>query len=161
MRSLGLDVGDKRIGVAVSDPEGTIAFSLTTIAGGDEETAINDIIRLAQQYDVGCIVFGLPLCLDGSFGQQAKKVASFVDKVSLQARQNNLSHVDIRTWDERLSTVAANQLMIEAGGRNKMRSAARKKKPGKTHDSSAKGGTDAMAAAVILQGFLDSCRPVQ
>jgi len=52
MRSLGLDVGDKRIGVAVSDPEGTIAFSLTTIANGNDDIVIEDVIKLAEQYEV-------------------------------------------------------------------------------------------------------------
>ncbi|MDY7019229.1 MAG: Holliday junction resolvase RuvX [Chloroflexota bacterium] len=161
MRSLGLDVGDKRIGVAVSDPEGVIAFSLTTIANGDEDTAINDVIKLAGQYDIEHIVVGLPLSLNGEIGQQAKKVMAFADKVSLQAKQSNLGHVDIQMWDERLSTVAANRLMTESGGRYKLQSGTKNKGTkgkgiNKNRKSSAKVAIDAVAAAFILQGFLDS-----
>ena len=157
MRSLGLDVGDKRIGVAVSDPEGTIAFSLTTIANGNDDIVIEDVIKLAEQYEVECIVIGLPLCLNGTLGQQAKKVLAFADKLSLRAKQSNLDHVDIQTWDERLSTVAANRLMIDAAGRNKLRCGSKKQKATKINFSG-KTGTDAMAAAFILQGFLDSIK---
>ena len=158
MRSLGLDVGDKRIGVAVSDPEGTIAFSFTTISNRDEEVAIEDVIKVAEQYEVERIVIGLPLCLNGTLGQQAKKVLAFADKLSLRAKQSNLSHVDIQTWDERLSTVAANRLTLEAGGRNRLQSGTKKRKLSKNHNFSAKARTDAMAAAYILQGFLDSLK---
>ena len=161
MRSLGLDVGDKRIGVAISDPDGTIAFSLTVIARENEEIALNDVIKLAGQYDVEHIVVGLPLSLNGEIGQQAKKVMTFADKVSLQVKQSNLGHVDIQMWDERLSTVAANRLMTEAGGRNKLQSSDKKKKLTQKHKSSAKAAIDAMAAAFILQGFLDSRCPEQ
>jgi len=164
MRSLGLDVGDKRIGVAVSDPEGTIAFSLTTIANGNDDIVIEDVIKLAEQYEVECIVIGLPLCLNGTLGQQAKKVLAFADKLSLRAKQSNLDHVDIQMWDERLSTVAANRLMIDAAGRNKLRCGSKKQKSKSKNQKatkisfSGKTGTDAMAAAFILQGFLDSIK---
>ena len=159
MRSLGLDVGDKRIGVAVSDPDGTIAFSLTTIANEDGEIAIKDVIKLAKQNEVERIVIGLPLCLDGSLGQQAEKVTAFADKLLLEAEQSDLKCVDIRMWDERLSTVAATRLMVEAGWKNKLPPGSKdagRKKPKKDRGSSAKVTVDAMAAAFILQGFLDS-----
>jgi putative Holliday junction resolvase len=159
MRSLGLDLGDKRIGVAVSDPGGTIAFSLSTIAGGDKDAAIKNVIRLAEQYEVERIVIGLPLCLDGKLGQQAEKVVAFADGLSLQAKQGNLNRVDIQMWDERLSTVAAERLLIEAeGGKNKTKFSTKKKIPNKKHNSPARNEIDAMAAAFILQGFLDNLR---
>ena len=163
MRSLGLDVGDKRIGVAVSDPEGIIAFSLTVIAHDNEEMALNNVIKLAGQYDVEHIVVGLPLSLNGEIGQQAKKVIAFADKVSLQAKQSNLGHVDIQMWDERLSTVAADRLMNESRGRYKLQLGTKNKdtkckRINKNSKSSARVTIDAMAAAIILQGFLDSVR---
>jgi len=158
MRSLGLDVGDKRIGVALSDPEGVIAFSLTTIAAADRNAAIENIIQLAEQYETQHIVVGLPLCLDGKLGTQAEKVMSFADELSSQAKLGNLSQVNIQLWDERLSTIAAERLLIEAqDGGNKPKSAIKKKISSKKRDSP-RNGVDAMAAAFILQGFLDSLR---
>jgi RNAse H-fold protein YqgF len=140
MRSLGLDFGEKRTGVAISDPLGVLAVPLTVISSGDEDAAIDDIIKLAEQYEVERIVVGLPRCLNGDIGEQARKVTAFTEKLSLQAKRSNLNQVDIQLWDERLSTVAAERLMIEAGTKKNKRRQHR----------------DAMAAAFILQGFLDS-----
>ncbi|MCD6567901.1 MAG: Holliday junction resolvase RuvX [Dehalococcoidia bacterium] len=157
MRSLGLDVGDRRTGVAVSDTGGIIAFSLTTIASGNEDTDIDDIIRIAERYEVERIVVGLPLSLNGELGPQAKKVMSFVQKLSLRIKQGSLSEVEVKMWDERLSTVAAEHMLVESGGaERKLPRGTRKKKPKKNYNSSGKDGIDAVAAAFILQGFLDS-----
>jgi putative Holliday junction resolvase len=134
MRSLGLDIGDKRTGVAISDPQGILATPLAIIENKDEDATIADIIKLAERYEVECIVVGLPYSLNGSLGQQANKVTAFVIKLSQH------TGVDIQLWDERLSTVAADKLMIEAG----------------TKRNKKKQHRDAMAAAFILQGFLDS-----
>ncbi len=162
MRSLGLDVGDKRIGVAVSDTEGIIAFSLTTIAGGDKETAIKDVINLAEEYDVERIVIGLPRSLDGTLGRQANKVMAFAEKlrsvIASEAKQSHPDGVDIQMWDERLSTKAAERLMMEASGRGN-KPTRRPKRRANTSRSADKVSVDAMAAAIILQGFLDSRRP--
>ena len=140
MRSLGLDIGGKRTGVAVSDPQGILAIPLTVITNESEDATIDDVIKLAQQYQVGRIIIGLPYSLDGSLSQQASKVTAFTEKLSLRAQRSNLAHVDIQLWDERLSTVAADKLMIEAGTKRNKR---------KLH-------RDAIAATFILQGFLDS-----
>ena len=134
MRSLGLDIGDRRIGVAISDPSGFLASPLTIVVRDDDEKAIAKIIKFLNQYQVGRVVVGLPYLLDGSFGEQARKTAHFTEKLSKQAG------IDIESWDERFSTVAAEGLMIEAG----MRKAKRKSQ------------RDAAAAALILQGYLDS-----
>lgn len=134
MRSLGLDIGDKRTGVAISDPQGILATPLAIIENKDEDATIADIIKLAERYEAECIVVGLPYSLNGSLGQQANKVTAFVSKLSQH------TGVDIQLWDERLSTVAADKLMIEAG----------------TKRNKKKQHRDAMAAAFILQGFLDS-----
>ncbi len=134
MRILGLDVGDKRIGVAVSDPEEIIASPLTVINRDDDNAAISAIIQLVGQYDAKRIVIGLPYSLDGSLGMQASKVKDFVDKLS----QN--TGVTIELWDERLSTVAAERLLRGAGNKK----------------AREKSRLDAAAAAFILQGYLDS-----
>ncbi len=172
MRSLGLDVGDKRTGVAISDPRGLLAIPLTVLAEKDEDATIDEILKLVEQYEAERIVVGLPRCLSGEIGAQASKVTAFAEKLrnaianwgsescsschsegekqsknltqgklrERAERQSHLSRVDIQLWDERLSTVAAEKLMIEAG----------------TKKSKRKSHLDAMAAAFILQGFLDS-----
>jgi putative Holliday junction resolvase len=108
MRILALDVGDSRIGVAMSDPEQIIASPLTVIARDEDSSAIEAIIRLVSQYDVKRIVVGMPYSLDGSVGRQADKVKDFVDKLSQRI------NTGIDLWDERLSTVAAERLLSEA-----------------------------------------------
>jgi putative Holliday junction resolvase len=135
MRILALDVGDSRIGVAMSDPEQIIASPLTVITRDDDISAIEAIIRLVSQYDVKRIVVGLPYSLDGSMGRQADKVKDFVDKLSQRV------NTGIDLWDERLSTVAAERLLRAAG-----------KKKAK------KSPRDDAAAAFILQGYLDSLK---
>lgn len=146
MRSLGLDIGDRRTGVAISDAEGLLAFPLSVIDHKNEEAAIADVIRFAQQYQVERIVVGLPYSLDGSIGGQAEKVTAFTERlrsvIASEAKQSDFATVDIQMWDERLSSVAAERSMIEAG----------------TKRSRRKQQRDAVAAAFILQGFLDSSR---
>jgi putative Holliday junction resolvase len=135
MRSLGLDVGDKRTGVAISDPQGILASPLTVLASKDEDAVIDEVLKLVEQYEAGCIVVGLPYSLDGNLSLQANKVTAFADKLSQRG-------LNIQLWDERLSTIAANRLMTEAGTKRDKRKQQR----------------DALAAAFILQGFLDSLR---
>jgi putative Holliday junction resolvase len=136
MRILGLDVGDKRIGVAISDPEEILATPLAIIAREDDKKAIADIIELVDQHDVERIVVGLPYSLDGSIGRQADKVMDFAERLSKHTTAS------IEVWDERLSSVAVERLLREAGSKK-----ARKR-----------AKQDAAAAAFILQGYLDSLK---
>jgi len=160
MRSLGLDIGDKRTGVAVSDPLGILATPLTVLVSKDEDALINEILKLVEQHKVECVVVGLPRRLNGELGTQAGKVTAFVDKLSWQAKHSNLNQLDVQLWDERLSTKAAKRLKTEAGGEgSKLRS--RAKRGARNRSFSAKAEVDAIAAAFILQGFLDSYRPEQ
>jgi putative Holliday junction resolvase len=92
-------------------------------------------VKLAKKYDIGQIVVGLPYSLDGSLGQQANRVEAFAQRLSYAAK------LDIELWDERLSTVAADRLLAEAGVKD-----AKNKKQNR----------DAVAAAVVLQEFLDN-----
>ena len=157
MRSLGLDVGDKRTGVAISDPQGILATPLTVLASKDEDALIDEILKLVEQYKAECVVVGLPRRLNGELGKQANKVTAFTDKLSWRAKQSNLNQLDLQLWDERLSTKAAERLKTEAGSKGrKLRS--RAKRGAKNHSFSVKAGVDAIAAALILQGFLDSLR---
>ncbi len=136
MRIMALDIGDKKIGVAMSDPEGVLATPLVTIIRLNDSEAIDSICKLVSKYKVGHVVVGLPYSLDGSMGTQAEKVCAFARKLS-QSLQ-----VDIRMQDERLSSAAADRLLSEAGVK-------------KGHKKSVR---DAAAAAFILQGYLDSLR---
>ena len=158
MRSLGLDIGDKRTGVAISDPQGILSTPLTVLASKDEDALVDEILRLVEQYKAECVVVGLPRRLNGELGKQAGKVTAFTDKLSWRAKQSNLNQLDIQLWDERLSTKAAERLKMEDfGHRSKLRP--RVKRGVKNHSFSIKAEVDAIAAAFILQGFLDSHRP--
>jgi putative Holliday junction resolvase len=132
MRSLGLDIGDRRIGVALSDPQGILASPLTVINRRDESRDIEAIIDIISQRGVGRIIVGLPYSLDGRLGGQAEKVKAFTQKLVSRIQ------VPLEYRDERLTTVMAERLGREAGG----------KKRGKARH-------DAQAAAIILQGYLD------
>ncbi len=135
-RILGLDVGDRWIGVALSDPIGILASPLTRISRTGTEDAVEAILQLVRQYEVERIVAGLPYSMDGSIGQQAEKVQDFLQQLSQRLE------IPVETWDERLSTVAVGRMMTEAGVKRGKR----------------KGQVDANAAALILQGYLDKLR---
>lgn len=140
MRSLGLDMGDKRIGVALSDPLGILASPLLVFEHKDDATDIETILQLVRRYRVEHIIIGLPQSMDGKIGPQAEKVKSFTEKL----KQQSLIPVEFR--DERLTTVIARRLMEEAGI----------KKVGKGK----KIEYDAAAAAIILQSFLNEAHPL-
>jgi putative Holliday junction resolvase len=158
MRILGLDVGDERTGVAVSDTQGILATPLTVLASRDEDALIEEILSLVSQHNVERIVVGLPRQLSGDLGKQANKVTAFVEKLAMRAKQSDLDQLGMQLWDERLSTKAAQRLKMEAGSKgNKLRS--RAKRAARNQNFSAKSEVDAIAAAFILQGFLDSHHP--
>ena len=132
-RSLGLDVGDKRIGVALSDPQGLLASPLTIINCRDETADIKAITDIVSQHQVEQIIVGLPRCMDGSLGKQAEKVKAFTQKLCSH------TNVPVEFRDERLTTVSAKRLIRAV----------------RTKKSRKKAQDDAIAAALILQGYLD------
>ena len=132
-RIMGLDIGEKRIGVALSDSLRIIAGALTVVERVTDDAALKQIIDLARENEVERIVVGMPRSLDGSLGKQAQAVQSFVDLLKKR------TDIPVVTWDERLSTVAAERAMLEVG----MKRDKRKKR------------RDSLAAAIILQGYLD------
>ncbi len=134
MRILGLDVGDRTIGVAVSDPLGITAQSLTTLKRSTLEKDLQSLSKIIKEWEIDEIVVGLPLNMNGTMGPQGKKALSFKEKLE---KATNLPTV---FWDERLSTVAAEKILLEAD----LSRAKRKKNIDKT------------AAAIILQSFLES-----
>lgn len=138
MRMLALDVGDRRIGVAVSDPMGIIARALTVIERKGGERDLEAILRLAEENGVGRIIVGLPRLMDGRSGAQAEKTRAFAERLA------HLAPVPVETFDERLSSSIAEELLREGG-----------KTPREI-----KSRRDAAAAALILQWYLDErCHP--
>ena len=136
MRLLALDVGDRRIGVAMSDPDGILASPLTTLEREANDSSLNEILRIAEENDVGGIVVGIPYLMSGRVGPQARIT---MDYAASLARRTDLP---IHRVDERLSSVQAERMIRETGGR----------------PSEDKGKIDAVAAAVILQAYLESRR---
>ncbi len=132
MRYMGLDIGDRWIGVALSDPSAKLASPLTILKRSDDMADMEAIVSIIKEHDVGLVVVGLPRMLDGSLGIQAQKVEAFTRQ--LQDRID----IPVEFRDERLTTVSARRLMRESGTKK-----ARRKRD------------DAIAAAVILQAFLD------
>ncbi len=136
MRSLALDVSDRRIGLALSDETGLLASPLRTLARVGRRRDANTIVALAREHEVGAIVLGLPVHLDGRVGLQAEKVLAFA--ALLRAR----TRVPIVTWDERLTTVEAEAIL----GASRRSHAERK------------ALVDQVAAVLILQDYLDHHR---
>ena len=136
MRTLGLDVGDKRIGVALSDPEGILASPYSVIERRDEREDIKAITDIVSQQGVARVIVGLPRSMDGSLGRQAEKVKAFTERLSESA------DVPVEFRDERLTTVMAERLT----------------RAGNSKRGKIKTRRDAQAAALILQDYLDEGR---
>ena len=133
MRILGLDVGDRRIGVAMSDTLGLTAQRLTTIERRALPDDVNAVADLETAHAVEGVVVGLPLNMDGTVGDQAKKVLAFVE--ALKARL----HSPVRVFDERLTTLQGERALLETDTSRRRR----------------KQLIDQIAAQLILQAYLD------
>lgn len=136
-RILGIDYGEKRIGLALSDPFGWTAQPLTVLVGLRREELLTALEKLVREYEVSTVVFGLPLHMDGREGEAVAKV-----KKIAQALAERLSEVEIDFMDERLSSVGAERVLIEAD-----LSRSRRKKI-----------IDKQAASFMLQGYLEKKR---
>ncbi|MBZ0158854.1 MAG: Holliday junction resolvase RuvX [bacterium] len=134
-RYLGIDFGTKRIGIAVSDGLGLTAQPLSTLEPSSEQEALGAIQELIDQYGVIEVVVGLPKNMDGSLGPAAEAALAFAKRLE----EGGTAKVTM--WDERLTSRAAERLLIEAD----LSRAKRKRR------------VDQMAAILILQGFLDRC----
>ena len=131
---MALDFGERRIGVAISDPSGTLAQPLETVSrGGSSEAALKRIAQLVAEYDVERIVVGLPLLLDGRSGSQAERARRFGGEVAQR------TGVSVEYLDERLTSAEARRALRAAGV------PARKQK----------GRVDPVAAALLLNTFLE------
>jgi putative Holliday junction resolvase len=141
MRLMALDVGHKRIGVALSDPGQVLASSLQVIERKGQQRDLATVVQLVREHEVGKIIVGYPRSLNGTVGQQAKFVERYVAVLEKKLGDSSLD-VPVILWDERFSTVTANKLMAEAGRRGRKR----------------RERIDAVAAAVILQDYLDATK---
>jgi len=133
LRILGLDVGSKTIGVAVSDPLGFTAQGLTTIRRTNKNDDIEEIKKFCDDYGVKTIVIGLPKNMNGTIGPSGEIIMSFGKLIEEELK------VEIKFWDERLTTVAAHKAMLEAD----------------LSRSKRKKIVDKVASTYILQGYLD------
>lgn len=135
MRILGLDIGDKTMGIAISDEMCWTAQALKTLVRNPKEE-ISKIKELIDEYEVKEILVGLPKNMNGSIGPQGKKVIVFIERLKKSIP------IQITLWDERLSTVSAEKTLIEADLSRRKRKRLR----------------DKLAAQFILQGYLDRRR---
>ena len=133
MRVLALDAGEKRIGVAVSDPLGIIALGVTVITRKDPETDLKEIEKIIGEYKAESVVVGMPINMDGTKGRSAEKVNEFVEIL-----KGRLS-IPVYTYDERLSTKESEKFLISADVSRKKR----------------KSVIDKMAAQLILESYLE------
>jgi putative Holliday junction resolvase len=138
VKHLALDVGERRIGVAVSDAGGRIARPLATLQRSSKAEDFARIARLVREQAVDSLVIGLPLNADGSAGPQAQRIERYAAGLAESLRAGGMD-LPIAFWDEHLSTEHAQEAMIAAGRRVRDRRAR----------------IDAVAAAVILQDYLD------
>ena len=134
MRVLGIDFGERRIGLAMSDPAGRMALPLETVVRGADDAYLTRIKGLCEEHGIGEVVVGLPLSLSGDVGPQAEATLVFAEKLK------ELVGVPVLTWDERMTTLSASRALGEA-------KLSRKKR---------REVVDKVAATLILQAYLDS-----
>ncbi len=138
MRALGLDLGTRRVGAAVSDSAGSVATPVVTIeVGRGRRLDVAAVANLVREYEAEIVVVGLPRSLDGNEGPAAKRARAEIGRLS------RALSVPVVAWDERLSTVSAQRNLREAGVGGRQ----------------SRGVVDQVAAAVILQSWLDAGRP--
>lgn len=136
MRVIAIDPGTKRVGVAVSDPTGTIAQALTTVPAEPRDTLAARLTQIAADQEAKRIVVGLPRRLDGSYGPEAKSARELADEL------RQASSLPVELVDERLTTVAAERSLVAGGVRRAKRRLT----------------VDRVAATLLLQSHLDSKR---
>ncbi len=132
MRVMGLDIGTKRIGVAMSDERAVTSTPLKVLKKTAERELFGELRKLVEEYSVGTVVVGMPLNMDGSMGPKAKAVELFIERLGTALQ------IPVKAWDERLSTVAVTKVLIEADVSRTKR----------------KQVVDKLAATYILQGYL-------
>ncbi len=133
---MGLDVGTRTVGIAISDELGLTAQGLKTLKRKSKEEDLREITAIVDQFEISKIVVGLPKNMNGTLGEQAEHILGWVEILK------NQTQLPVVTWDERLSTVGANKVLLEADLSRRKR----------------KKVIDKLAAVLILQGYLDGNR---
>ena len=136
MRIMGLDIGTRTIGIAISDELGITAQGLKTLIRKSMEEDLKEIAAIIRQFEIERIIVGLPQNMDGTLGRQAEKVLRWMEALKEKIE------IPVATWDERLSTVGASRVLLEADLSRRKR----------------KKVIDKLAAVLILQGYLDQGR---
>ena len=136
MRTLGIDFGEKRIGIAVSDPLGYTAQGIETLQNKERAKVLTELAGLCKSYEVSEVVIGLPINMNGSMGPKAKEILELLPELE------KALGVPVKTWDERLSSREVGRVMIEQG-------LSRRKQ---------KKNSDQLAAILILQSYMESKR---
>lgn len=131
-RIMGIDYGDARTGVAISDLLCSIVGSTLVVPSRNKEKAMADLVRIAKENDVGQIVVGLPRNMDGTEGPRAELCRSFADEL------HQLTGLPVTMWDERRTTVEAHNILSQHN----------------YHGQKRKNTVDAVAASLILEGYL-------
>lgn len=135
-RIMGIDYGDARTGVALSDLLCSIVGSTTVVPSRNTEKAIADIVRIAKENEIGQIVVGLPRNMDGTEGNRAELCRQFAEKL------HQATGLDVTMWDERRTTVEAHNILSQHN----------------YHGQKRKNTVDAVAASLILEGYLNSLK---
>ena len=130
---LGVDLGEARTGVALSDDLRVLAHPLETIASASPNSVAQRLQKIVAEREVDCVVVGLPRRMNGTLGPAAQNAQRFVEKL------RSLVSCEVVTWDERLSTIAAERALRDAGKKTR----------------GTRGIRDQVAAQIILQGYLD------
>jgi len=133
-RVLGIDLGTKRIGIALSDPNGVLATPLLTVTHRSTREDVAQVAALCRTHSVTRIIVGWPRSMDGTVGPAAQRAAAFAERLRVTTA------LPVELWDERLSTVAAERALIRGGARREDRRDLR----------------DRVAAALVLQNYLDA-----
>ncbi len=138
MKKLGLDLGNKTLGIAISDELGILARGLETLrfADKDFQVALDFTLKLVNDNNIDVVVLGLPKNMNGTLGPQAQISIDFKEEIA------KISNVKVVFWDERLTSKMASNMMISQNLKRKKR----------------KNDIDKMAAVIILQGYLDSIK---
>ncbi len=149
MRILGLDVGERRIGVAAADSRARVALPIGVVERIELVADVAAIGRLIQEHKAEALVLGLPISLNGTLGPQAEIVRAFGDH--LAARLG----LPVEYWDERLSTVEAQRRLVTAVPGGSRAGQNRRSRSPKSRRERRSGNLDALAAAIVLQSYLD------
>lgn len=136
MRLMGLDIGTHKIGIAISDELGITSQGLKSLDIKSKEATFKELFEIIENFKIGKVIIGLPKNMNGSLGNQAEKVLKWIEE--FKSRIN----LPVETWDERLSTVEASKILLKADISRRKR----------------KKVIDKLAATLILQGYIDSCR---